>query len=74
MWTREHERLYGDRTGELEFRRIDDRRSKRLRALDCGHTIPAGLPYRYTVSKTRGIHGLQQTAECDYCMRAGSVY
>lgn len=74
IWTREDERLYGERLGTAEFEREAYRRSKIRRELDCGHSIPAGIGYLYTVAKLRGIRSLIQTRTCDFCMRSRNRY
>ena len=56
------------------FERTEDRKTRRLRTLDCGHRIDPGEPYRYTVWKLRGTAGVEQLLVCDVCRRSDSRY
>lgn len=70
----ELERLGGRAVGTTAFHRAELRRTSRRRRLDCGHTIDAREPYRYSVAKINGVAELLQVAECDFCMRSGCHY
>lgn len=56
------------------FERTEDRHTRRLRSLDCGHRIDVGEPYRYSVWKIRGTVGVEQLAVCDVCRRRDNRY
>lgn len=56
------------------FERTEDRKTRRVRLLDCGHRIDRGEPYRYTVWKLRGTAGVEQLLVCDVCRRSDSRY
>lgn len=60
--------------GRVEFSRVDYRRTKRRRWLDCHCVIDPGEPYRYSVAKVVGIRELIQSELCDFHMREDSRY
>jgi hypothetical protein len=51
------------------FSRLERRRTRLKRALDCGHVIDGSEPYRYQVWKMPGTVGVEQRADCEFCSR-----
>lgn len=70
----ELERLAGGRDGAFAFHRSELRRTSHRRELQCGCIIDARELYLYSVAKVYGVAELQQTTECDCCMRSSHRY
>lgn len=57
-----------------EFHRIDERKTKLKRKLDCGHWIDGSEPYRYQVWKHSSEDGIGQRTDCEFCARQDASY
>lgn len=56
------------------FHRVDSRRTRLKRRLDCGHVIDGSEPYRYVVWKLNGDVGITQRLDCETCARRDASY
>jgi hypothetical protein len=56
------------------FHRVDRRRTRLKRRLDCGHVIDGSEPYRYVVFKLNGADRIVQQLDCEFCARRDDSY
>lgn len=56
------------------FHRVDLRRTRLKRRLDCGHVIDGSEPYRYVVWKLNADVRISQRLDCEPCARRDARY
>lgn len=56
------------------FHRVDVRRTRLKRRLDCEHVIDGSEPYRYQVFKLNGAERITQRTDCEFCARVDAAY